>query len=266
VLIPEVVVEPSLAELTSLHGRWAVVTGAGAGVGAAVVARLVEAGARVVVADLDGDAAARVAGRHGSAAVPAAVDVTDAQAVDALARSVPDRYGSLDIWVNNAGIYPRDPVLDMPEERWRQVLDTNLSGAFFGARAAAREMVSGGHGGVVVNIASLSAFRAPSADLTHYVASKAGVVGLTRSLAVELGPRGIRVLGVAPGFVPTENALGLLEQEGVHDAPTTFAARIPLRRVLAPDDIARAVFFAVSGLAGMMSGSTLVVDGGQLSG
>jgi NAD(P)-dependent dehydrogenase (short-subunit alcohol dehydrogenase family) len=186
--------------------------------------------------------------------------------VDALAEWVTDRYGSLDIWVNNAGIYPRDPLLDMPEERWRRVLDTNLGGAFFGARAAAREMVRGGQGGVVVNIASLSAFRAPSADLTHYVASKAGVVGLTRSLAVELGPRGIRVLGVAPGFVPTENAVGLLEQEGVHDAAASFASRVPLRRALTPDDIARVVFFAASGLAGMMSGSTLVVDGGQLSG
>ena len=102
--------------------------------------------------------------------------------------------------------------------------------------------------------------------MTHYVTSKAGVVGMTRSLAVELGPHGIRVVGVAPAFVPTDNAVALLAEDGVHDPVPSFAARAPLRRVLDPDDVARVVFFAVSGLAAMVSGSTVLVDGAQLSG
>jgi NAD(P)-dependent dehydrogenase (short-subunit alcohol dehydrogenase family) len=242
------------------------VTGGGAGVGSAIVGRLVEAGASVVIADIDGVAAARVADDLGPRAVPCAVDVTSEESVAHLVDVVGERFGRLDFWVNNAGVYPRDDLLTMSEARWRHVVDVNLSGTFHGSRAAARRMVAGGDGGVIVNIASLSAYRAPSANMTHYVASKAGVVGLTRSLAVELGPHGIRVVGVAPAFVPTENAVALLEQDGIHDPVPTYAARMPLRRVLDPDDVARVVFFAVSGLAAMVSGSTLLVDGGQLSG
>lgn len=257
---------PLLSELTSLHGRVAVVTGAAAGVGAAVARRLAEAGATVIVADIDLDGAGRVAAALGSAAVAHPVDIAVEDSVTALAAFAAERFGHLDVWVNNAGVYPRDSLLDMPEARWRHVLDVNLTGTFFGSRAAARLMTAQGRGGVIVNLASLSAFRAPSANMTHYVASKAGVVGMTRSLAVELGPQGIRVLGVAPAFVPTDNAIALLEQDGVYDAIETFAARSPLRRTLEPDDLARVVFFAVSDLAGMMTGSTLLVDGGQLSG
>jgi NAD(P)-dependent dehydrogenase (short-subunit alcohol dehydrogenase family) len=257
---------PSLASLTSLAGRAGVVTGAAAGVGAAVARRLVEAGAQIVVADIDVAGAERAAARLGSGSVACGVDVADEDSVNALAAFAQAQFGHIDLWVNNAGIYPRDSLLDMPAERWRHVLDTNLSGTFFGSRAAARSMTAAGRRGVIVNIASLSAYRAPSADLTHYVASKAGVVGLTRGLAAELGPQGIRVLGVAPAFVATDNALALLAQEGIHDALTSFAARSPLRKVLEPDDLARVVYFAVSDLASMMTGSTLLVDGGQLSG
>jgi NAD(P)-dependent dehydrogenase (short-subunit alcohol dehydrogenase family) len=259
-------VSSSLSELTSLLDRVAVVTGAAVGVGAAVARRLAEAGATVVVADIDMDGAERTASAIGSAAVAHPVDVAVEDSVSALAAFAADRFGHVDIWVNNAGIYPRDSLLEMPEAHWRRVLDVNLTGTFFGSRAAARLMTTQGRGGVIVNLASLSAFRAPSANMTHYVASKAGVVGMTRSLAVELGPQGVRVLGVAPAFVPTENAVALLEQDGVYDAIETFAARSPLRRTVEPDDLARVVFFAVSDLAAMMTGSTLLVDGGQLSG
>ena len=256
----------TLAELTSLDGRVAVVTGSGAGVGTAIASRLAEAGAHVVVADIDEAAARRAAQSIGPRALAHAVDVTSEASIAALLATVSERFGRLDAWVNNAGVYPRDDLLTMGEERWRHVLDVNLSGTFLCSRAAARTMIDGGREGVIVNLASLSAFRAPSANMTHYVASKAGVVGLTHSLAVELGPHGIRVVGVAPAFVPTDNAVALLEQDGVLDPVPTFAARMPLRRVLDPDDVARVVFFAVSGLASMVSGSTLLVDGAQLSG
>jgi NAD(P)-dependent dehydrogenase (short-subunit alcohol dehydrogenase family) len=259
-------VQPTLAELITLTDRVAVVTGAGAGVGTAIARRLAEAGATVVVADIDGEAAQRVADSLGQPAVAHVVDVTSEQSIKALTAEVARRFGRLDAWVNNVGVYPRDDLLTMARDRWRHVLDVNLTGTFLCSRAAARLMIDTGDNGVIVNLASLSAFRAPSANMTHYVASKAGVVGLTHSLAVELGPHGIRVVGVAPAFVPTDNALELLELDGLSDPVPLFAERMPLRRVLDPDDVARVVFFAVSGLASMVSGSTLLVDGGQLSG
>lgn len=256
---------PSLSELTSLADRVAVVTGAAVGVGAAIAARLVEAGASVVLADLDEAGAHDAAvGLHGSRAAGHVADVSVPESVRELAEFTRERFGPPDIWVNNAGIYPRADVLHMRPDQWRRVLDTNLSGAFYGSQAAARTMAPRG-GGVIVNVASASAFRAPSADLSHYVASKAGIVGLTRSLAVELGPSGIRVLAVAPVLVPTRNALNLLGTGDTEAAVAATAARIPLRRVPQPDDIARVVLFAASELASMMSGSTLVVDGGQLA-
>lgn len=258
--------QPTLAELTSLRDRVAVVTGAGGGIGTAIAQRLAEAGAFVVAADIDAGAAHRVAAALGPRALACAVDVTREESVAQLVATVSGRLGRLDAWVNNAGVYPRDDLLTMPEARWRHVLDINLHGTFLCSRAAARAMIESGRGGVIVNLASLSAYRAPSANMTHYVTSKAGVVGMTRSLAVELGPHGIRVVGVAPAFVPTDNAVALLAEDGVHDPVPSFAARAPLRRVLDPDDVARVVFFAVSGLAAMVSGSTVLVDGAQLSG
>jgi NAD(P)-dependent dehydrogenase (short-subunit alcohol dehydrogenase family) len=258
-------VTPTLAELTSLRDRVAVVTGAGAGIGAAIARRLAEAGASVVVADIDERAANRAADALGPPAMPCAADVTSEASVARLAAAVAGQFGRLDAWVNNAGVYPRDDLLTMSETQWRHVLDVNLTGAFLCSQAAARVMIDSGREGVIVNLASLSAYRAPSANMTHYVTSKAGVVGLTRSLAVELGPHGIRVVGVAPAFVPTGNAVALLAEDGVPDPVTSFAGRAPLGRVLDPDDVARVVFFAVSGLAAMVSGSTVLVDGGQLS-
>ena len=258
--------KPTLAELTSLQDRVAVVTGAGGGIGAAIAQRLAEAGASVVTADIDGSAARRVADGLGPRAVPGTVDVTSEDSVARLVATVAGQFGRLDAWINNAGVYPRDDLLTMPEARWRHVLDINLHGTFLCSRAAARLMIESGRGGVIVNLASLSAYRAPSANMTHYVTSKAGVVGMTRSLAVELGPHGIRVVGVAPAFVPTDMAVALLAKDGVHDPVPSFAGRAPLGRVLDPDDVARVVFFAASGLAAMVSGSTVLVDGAQLSG
>ena len=261
----------SLADLISFMGRTVVVTGAARGVGAAIVRRFHEAGASVVIADLDGPAATELAAELGDRVVAAQVDVTDATSVDALVDFAATEFGGLHVWVNNAGIYPRAAPLDMTLEQWQQVMDVNLTGCFLGAQRSARRMVQNGSGGsdsggVIVNVASASAFRAPSADLSHYVASKAGVVGLTRSLGVELGPSGVRVLAVAPILVSTGTALDGLRATGVKDPLAAAAARIPLRRVPVPDDIARVVLFAASGLASMMTGSTLLVDGGQLAG
>jgi NAD(P)-dependent dehydrogenase (short-subunit alcohol dehydrogenase family) len=252
-----------LAELLSLRGRRAVVTGAAAGIGRSVACRLAEAGADVVVADIgntteavaaaDSAGDGRVVGYH--------LDVTDSAAVAGAVIFTVERFGGLDIWVNNAGIYPVATALETTDEQWDAVHGINLRGAFVGAREAGREMVRAGHGGVIVNVVSIAAFKA--AGLPHYVASKHGLNGLTKSLAVELGPQDIRVLSVAPGMIQTPGME--VRTEGLPDINAEVAARLPLRRIGEPDDIARAVLFCVSDLAAFMTGSAVVVDGGDLA-
>ena len=255
-----------LGALTALPGRVAVVTGGARGIGLACCRRLVEAGATVVVADVDEAAAVAAAAQVGPGAQAAWVDVTDAVSV----RSVVDRavleHGRLDVWVNSAGVFPVSPLLDLADEDWGHVLDVNLRGTFFGAREASRAMIAGGRDGVIVNVASTAAYRADGPGVAHYVASKFGVRGLTQSLAVELGRHGIRVLAVAPtvtltpGLEAERSAL-----EGAGFALDDLGPRLPLGRVAVPDDVARVVVFCASDLSLLMTGSTLRVDAGELA-
>jgi NAD(P)-dependent dehydrogenase (short-subunit alcohol dehydrogenase family) len=259
----------SLAELVSLKGRRAVVTGGGRGLGKAIASRLAEAGADLLIGDIGEEsavtAAGELAGRHGVHAVGAAMDVTDAVAVAAAAdRAVAD-LGGLDIWVNNAGIFPSVPLLEMSEDTWDEVFAVNARGAFVGAREAARRMAASGTGGVIVNIVSTAGFRGSAPGLAAYVGSKHAVRGLTRELALELAPMGIRVLGVAPSYVPTEGnmmAAAAVMTDG--DAPPTdLMLTGPIGRGGSPDDIARVVLFCASDLSAFMTGSTLLADGGD---
>jgi NAD(P)-dependent dehydrogenase (short-subunit alcohol dehydrogenase family) len=165
--------------------------------------------------------------------------------------------------VNNAGIYPVVQALDTTDEQWDAVHDINLRGAFVGAREAGREMVRARRGGVIINVISIAAFKA--AGLMHYVASKHGLNGLTKSLAVELGPHGIRVLSVAPGMIQTPGMVVRTSEIDDVDVHAEVAARLPLRRIGEPDDIARAVLFCASDLAAFMTGSAVIVDGGDLA-
>jgi NAD(P)-dependent dehydrogenase (short-subunit alcohol dehydrogenase family) len=261
-----------IAELVSLTGRVAVVTGAARGTGAAIARRLAEAGAAVVIGDADGPAAeltaAELRGADGVVS-GAALRVDDEADVVGFAERVVERHGSLDVWVNNAGIYPSARALDMTGEQWDEVVDFNLKGAFLGAREAARHMTATGRGGVVVNIASTSAFRASAPGLAHYVASKFGVRGLTQALALELGPLGVRVLGVAATFTVTPGVRARradLDDDEFEAFIERAAAQKPLRRVGVPDDVARVVLFCASDLSSLMTGTTLVVDAGDLVG
>jgi NAD(P)-dependent dehydrogenase (short-subunit alcohol dehydrogenase family) len=242
----------SLTELLDLSGRVAVVTGGARGIGRACCTRLAEAGATVVAGDLDEAAAAPV-------------DVRDAASVRALVERTVAEQGRLDVWVNAAGVYPTAPLLELSEDDWALVLDTNLRGTFLGAREAARAMIAGGDGGVIVNVSSTAAFRADAPGAAHYVASKFGVRGLTKALAVELGPHGIRVLEVAPTVTLTP---GLEEQaEALRSAGFALeelGPTLPLGRVAVPDDVARVVLFCASDLSALMTGSTLLVDAGEL--
>jgi NAD(P)-dependent dehydrogenase (short-subunit alcohol dehydrogenase family) len=156
----------------------------------------------------------------------------------------------------------------MTDQDWDKVLDVNLRGTFIGAREAGRRMAEAGHGGVIINLASTAGYRAAGPGIAHYVASKHGVRGLTKSLAVELGPHGIRVLALAPTLIETpgiEEGRAAFQAAGLGDMLEQMAQREPLGRVGVPDDIARVALFCASDLAMLMTGSTLLVDAGDVA-
>lgn len=256
----------TLAELTSLRGRRAVVTGGGRGIGAQIVRRLAEAGAAVVAGDLDGDAARAVAQEVTEAsgrAIGCALDVSDSASLAAAADLAVSELGGLEIWVNNAGIFPATgPALDVDDAFVDRMLQVNVRGVYAGAREAARRMSSGG---VIVNLTSTAGFKA-GAGISAYVASKHAVVGITKALALDLGPLGIRVLSVAPTIIDTP---GVREQMApLAEAGLDVEARVaanPLGRMGVPDDVARVVLFCCSDLAAFMTGSTVAVDAGSLA-
>jgi len=262
----------SLSDLTSLAGRKAAVTGGAMGIGEAIARRMAEAGADVAVGDLDEgrakEVADRLAGESGVSAFGMHLDVADERSVEEFAGRVVEELGGLDIWVNNAGIYPSVPFLEMSTGDWDRVLNVNLRGTFLGSRVAARRMVEQGRGGAIVNITSTAGFRAAGPGVAHYVSSKHAVGGLTKSLAVELGPHGIRVLAVAPTLIETPGIdanRAAFEEAGLGDVIAGFADRLPLGRVGVPDDVARIVLFAAGDLAAFMTGSTLAADAGDLA-
>ena len=264
----------SIAELISLAGRRAVVTGGAQGLGKAIASRLAEAGADLLIVDLNEEparaAAAELAERFGVTAIGTRADVSDTASVVAAADLAVAELGGIDIWVNNAGLFPNAPVLEMPDEMWDQVFAVNARGVFLGSREAARRMAADGSGGVIVNIISTAGFQVAFPGMAAYVSSKHAARGLTKSLAVDLAPLGVRVLGVAPSFVPTEGniAAGQAAAEqaaaaGVELPPLDVMVQSRIGRLGTPDDIARVVLFAASDLSLIMTGSTLLADAGE---
>ncbi len=266
--IPEVSGK-SIAELISLAGRTAVVTGGATGLGKAMVRRLAEAGAAVVIADIDIDLAHRTAAEFTAnrdwQVIATPLDVAESASVVAAAELALARFGSLNIWVNNAALYPSIPLLETTDEVWDQVMAVNLRGMFVGAREAARRMIEAGQGGVIINVASQAGFRGVAPGLAAYVTSKHGVHGATRQMAIELAPHGIRVLGVAPSHARTEKteiAIAAMP-ELLEQIPALSSSR--LGRVGVPDDVGRVVLFLVSDMAMFMTGSTLKIDAGEMA-
>lgn len=206
-----------IAEIVSLAGRTAVVTGAAWGLGKATARRLAEAGASVLIGDIDEGKAAATAKEindaHGAQVVSVRMDVTDSDAVMAAADLAVRDLGGIDIWVNNAGVASHVPLLEMPDAEWDRVMAVNLRGLFAGSREAARRMIAAGKGGVIVNLSSLAGFRGIAPGEAAYVTSKHGVRGATRQMALELAPHGIRVLGVAPGYCQTEHTAHLADMD-----------------------------------------------------
>jgi len=256
-----------------LSGKNAVVTGGAMGIGYGIVVRFVEAGAKVVVADLDGEAAARVAKQMGGPrqAVSMAVDVGADDAGEAIVSTCVDAFTSIDILVNNAGIYPMAPMLQTTPELFDRVYRVNLRGLAFASKAAAARMIAQGTGGKIVNIASIDSFHPSMVGLAAYDASKGGVAMLTKALALEFGPHGIGVNAIAPGGITTEGSAQPLAASGMTEGQIRalmdeFMTRIPLRKMGVPDDIATVAVFLASGASNYMTGETVIVDGGRLLG
>jgi 2-deoxy-D-gluconate 3-dehydrogenase len=259
--------DTSLSSLLDLKGRVAIVTGGAMGIGAAIARRLHEVGAAVVIADRDGAAAAETATRLGLGTAAIVADVSDEADAERLVAETVSTYGSVDILINNAGIYPMTPVLGMKTAEWDRVLAVNLRSVFLCARAAGRRMVAQKRGGVIVNIASMDAFHPTWRGLAHYDASKGGVVAFTRALALELAPHTIRVVAVAPGNIATEGVARLqpnLPADEIAKMAAVGTERLPLGREGTPDDVARVVLFLASDLAAYITGTTILVDGGYL--
>ena len=262
---PDLGLDRTLYDLLRMDDRVAVVTGGARGIGRAITSRLIEAGAEVVVGDLDISPLTGPALAMDRPASHMEVDLSAPGGPLLLANRALEVHGRIDVWVNNAGIYPTTHVLDMTDQEWGQVIELNLSAAFRGARAAAQAMTRRGSG-VIVNVAS-NAGMASGPGTAHYVASKHGIVGLTKSLAVDLAPHGIRAVGVAPGVTMTHGlsaAMVHLADQGWGDMASYAARTVPLGRMAHPDEIARVVVFASSDLAQYIKGSTILVDGGQL--
>ena len=249
-----------------------VVTGAGSGIGRAIATTLAEREWRVIVTDVDGDAARDVA-----AALPTTAGVTtrvrgaerqlDRRDATSVAFDVADRLG-LDAWVSNAGISFMHSFLDAPIERYDQTMDVNLKGVFVCGQAAARAMVRSGTAGAIVNTASMAGKQGRVPFLADYVASKFGVVGLTQAMAYELGAHGITVNCVCPGYVETPMQSRELEWEARlrGTTPTACGSMMiddtPLRRLEQPEDVARSVAFLLSPDARFITGEALAVNGG----
>ncbi len=264
-----------ISQLFDLSGKTAVVTGAAMGIGKGVAIRLGEAGANVVVADVNATEGGNTVKELKGKSIRAEffkVDQSVLSEIDGAVSFTVKAFGSVDILVNNAGIFPFMPVFNIEEAYWDTVLDTNLKGAFFFAQKAARVMSDSKKGGRIINIASIDAVH-PTGNLIAYDSSKAGMVMMTKSLALELGKMGILVNAILPGGIQTPGAAAGsaamikaagLTPEQLEAMGKAFTARIPLGRQGTADDIAGVALFLSSDASQYITGETIVVDGGYL--
>ena len=248
-----------------LKDRVAIVTGAGSGNGRGIALRFAQEGARVVAADVDIDEARKtgvLVDREGGEAFAVHADVSRREQVSEMVEATENRFGGIDILVNNAGVETLVPLLDLEESEWDRIIDINLKGAFLCAQIAARAMVSAQTPGAIVNIASINA-KIALAGQAHYTSSKGGLIMLTKSMALDLAPHGIRVNAIGPGVIETR-----MTERSLSDPRrrAMLLSKVPLGRVGQPRDVANAALFLASDEASYITGTTLYVDGGWLAG
>jgi len=254
----------SLPKFCDLKGKVAIVTGAAKGMGKADSLKLAGAGARVVLADIDVAGCQLVADeikKSRGESLVVKCDTSKKADIDNVVAEAVKKFGKIDILVNNAGIYPFEPFLQMPEQNFQKVIDINLKGYFLMAQACANQMAKQ-KSGSIINIASIAAIVG-FAGLTHYCASKGGVTGMSKAMALELAPLGIRVNNIAPGAIDTPGASTTSMTEEQRKA---MLAPIPLKRQGNAEEIANAVLFLASSESSYMTGSTMVIDGGWTAG
>ena len=250
----------------SLKEKVAIITGSRQGMGKSHAIKLAQAGAKVVVSDISLEDCQKVVEEiknNNGEAIAVKCDVTQKEDVDNMVKAAIDKWGKLDILVNNAGICQFKPFLDLTEEEWERTIDINLKGYFLCAQAAAKEMVKQ-KSGAIVNVASVAMGQVGVgfATLAHYSASKGGIVAMTETIAIELGPYNIRVNAIAPGVIETA-MLDPVKQDP--KAMEGILARVPLHRVGKPEEVSNLVLFLASDASSYITGSTSVVDGGWLA-
>jgi len=262
-----------VAELFDLSGKTAVVTGGAAGIGLGISARLAEAGAAVVIADLNEENAKEASAglnSQGFKTAPFKCDVSVKEDAEGMVEFSASTFGGLDILVNNAGIYPNILVMEMTDEDWDRVMNVNLKGVYHCTKSAAARMIGQGKGGKIINITSIDALHPSSMGLAHYDASKHGVWGFTKNVALELAPHKIWVNAIAPGGIQTPGTAAVQSKMKVPKGVDMeamlkgFMAKIPMARMGEPDDIGKVALFLASDASSYMTGSQIVVDGGYL--
>jgi 2-deoxy-D-gluconate 3-dehydrogenase len=257
-------------ELLNLSGKTAIVTGGAVGIGLGISRRLAEAGANVLIADINAENAEKAKQELlalGWKAEAVKADVSNEAEVEAMVQKAVSAFGGLDILVNNAGIYPNILFMNMTTADFKKVIDVNLKGVFLCARKAADQMVAQGRGGKIVNITSIDALHPSTPGLAHYDASKHGVWGFTKNIALELAEHKIWVNAVAPGGIATPGVQNVSKAPAGVDMSKMlegFLKKIPMHRMGEPDDIGKAVLFLASDMSSYMTGTQVVVDGGYL--
>lgn len=259
----------SIQELMNLSGKAAIVTGGAKGIGSGICYRLAEAGAKILIADLDSETAEKTAlelNGKGWTAKSLKVDVSSEEDVKRMIATCKEEVGSVDILVNNAGIYPPASVAQMTEDEFERVMHVNLRSVFLTTKFVAEVMKQQG-GGKIINITSIDALHPSMVGLAHYDASKHGVWGFTKNSALELAEHKIWINAIAPGGIATPGVAGMSKgasAEQMTASTKAFLAKIPMHRMGEPDEIGMVALFLASEMSSYMTGEQIVVDGGAL--